>query len=133
MRLPLDGNPKINSPFAPRGSEIHSGVDYEADKGTPVKAITSGTVVRASEHPDYGNVIVIDHGPIGPNGERTYSLYAHLEDNSMIVKPGDTVNEGDVIGESGNSGRSRGKTGDHLHFEVIKSITPLPWRETGPM
>jgi hypothetical protein len=129
-------NAPISSPFGPRSSGLHSGVDYKVPVGASISASASGTVVRASYHPDYGNVIVIDHGTIGPNGERIYTLYAHL--NDMNVKLGDTVSEGQSIGSSGgalNDPRRGRSTGPHLHFEVIQSPDgkPLPWRPTGPM
>ena len=127
-------NAQISSPFGPRRNRFHSGVDYAVPEGTPVSASASGTVVRASYHPDYGNVIVIDHGAIGQNGEHVYTLYAHLRE--MDVKIGDTVSEGQSIGLSGgalNDPRRGRSTGPHLHYEVIQSITPIPWQPTGPM
>ncbi len=54
-------NAPITSPFGPRGKKYHYGVDYGVSKGTPVEASGSGEVIRASSHPDYGNVIVIYH------------------------------------------------------------------------
>lgn len=72
-------------------------------------AADSGTVVGAGwlDNYGYGNRVLIDHG----NGFVT--LYAHL--SGIQVRPGQTVNRGDVIGQMGSTGRS---TGVHLHFEI---------------
>lgn len=107
MQQPVSGT--ISSPFGQRSSGYHLGVDYAVEEGTTVSASASGTVVRASWHPDYGNVIVIDHGPIGSDGKRVYTLYAHLQ--IMNVNLGDTVNKGQPIGASGDTGRVYGENG----------------------
>lgn len=86
----------------------HKGMDIAAKEGTPIKASGSGNVVLA--YPDLfysGNVVVIDHG----FGLQT--IYAHLKE--MNVKLGDKVNQGDIIGLVGKTGRA---TGPHLHFGV---------------
>lgn len=86
-----------------------------ADSGKPpVWAAGSGVVEKASSGTwggGYGNHVIIDHG----NGLKT--LYAHL--GSINVYEGQTVGQGDVVGVMGNTGRVYGKTGIHLHFEVI--------------
>ena len=91
----------------------HYAIDI-ADSGKPaVWAAGGGTVVKASSGTwggGYGNHVIIDHG----NGVTT--LYAHLD--SLNVYEGQTVNQGDVIGIMGNTGRVYGRTGIHLHFEV---------------
>ena len=76
--------------------------------GTPTHAAASGTVVISGWYYDYGNTVIIDHG----NGFRT--LYAHH--SKLHVSVGQTVNQGDIIGGIGSTGRS---TGNHLHFEII--------------
>jgi murein DD-endopeptidase MepM/ murein hydrolase activator NlpD len=97
----------------------HKGIDI-ANKSAPgILAADAGKVVGAGwlDGYGYGNRVIIDH----QNGYRT--LYAHL--SRVYVKPGQTVNRGDIIGKMGSSGRS---TGVHLHFEVIKSgvyLNPL--------
>lgn len=86
----------------------HLGIDIAAAEGTPLYAADSGQVVYASAiGGGYGNMIMIDHG----NGYHT--LYAHL--SSILVKCGQSVSKGSVIGYTGNTGNS---TGPHLHFEV---------------
>lgn len=85
----------------------HLGLDYAAPAGTPVRAINAGTVLLAQKLYFEGGFIVIDHG------EGLMSLYLHLSD--FKVKEGDAVTAGEVIAESGASGRA---TGAHLHLAV---------------
>lgn len=90
----------------------HEGIDYAIPEDTPVQAAGSATVEYAGPGSEvgfgnYGNMVVLNHG----NGVRTY--YGHL--NSFDVATGDTVEQGDTIALSGNTGRS---TGAHLHFSV---------------
>jgi murein DD-endopeptidase MepM/ murein hydrolase activator NlpD len=87
----------------------HTGIDYRADTGTGVVAAASGRVVEVTHGwaGGWGNSIVIDHG----GGWTT--RYAHLASN--LVGVGATVGQGDLVGYSGNTGRS---TGPHLHFEA---------------
>jgi murein DD-endopeptidase MepM/ murein hydrolase activator NlpD len=94
------------SPFSGKET-MHWGMDIAAPVGTTVYVAAAGRVLSARHVDDYGKVIDVDHG----NGIVT--RYAHL--NRMLVKPGDKVVKGDVIGEVGNTGRS---TGPHLHYEV---------------
>jgi murein DD-endopeptidase MepM/ murein hydrolase activator NlpD len=97
---------------------MHEGTDFMVDMGTPVHAAAGGVVVVAQRHPQYGNMIDIDHG----NGFTT--RYAHL--SKILVKPGDVVKRGAIIGLSGSTGRS---TGPHLHFEVrYKGVAQNPNR-----
>lgn len=86
---------------------MHSGVDFSADVGTKVVSAAAGIVVSAEFHSDYGNIIEIDHG------NDLTTRYAHV--SRLLVQAGSVVKRGQVIAESGNSGRS---TGPHLHFEV---------------
>ncbi|MFF7245239.1 transglycosylase family protein [Embleya sp. NPDC008237] len=88
-------------------SGSHTGQDFVASTGTPVKAITSGTVVKAGNGGAYGNEIVIKHA------DGKYSQYAHL--SSIGVRAGATVSTGQQIGLSGATGNV---TGPHLHFEI---------------
>ena len=99
-------------------SAMHEGIDFAADIGTPVVAAAGGVVVSAEKHPQYGNLIEIDHG----NDFTT--RYAHL--SKMTVKDGQVVKRGQQIGFSGNTGRS---TGPHLHFEVrLNGVAQNPSR-----
>ncbi len=111
-----DGFGRRRDPF--NGSpDYHPGLDISADRGDPVIATANGTVTSAQRAGAYGNMVVIDHG----FGIAT--RYAHLD--SFLVKPGDTVQRGDVIGRAGTTGRS---TGTHVHYEVLVSgrhLNPL--------
>lgn len=97
-------------------SAFHAGVDFDGNKGADILTVASGVVVFAGRHPAYGNMIDIDHG----NGYVT--RYAHNDQN--LVKVGDVVTAGQLIGKMGATGRT---TGSHLHFEVWyegKAINP---------
>lgn len=85
----------------------HKGVDYKASVGTNVMAINRGIVRVVHSYTDYGNTIVIDHG-LG-----LMSFYLHL--SKINVKVGDVVNQGQVIGLSGETGYT---LGPHLHLSV---------------
>jgi murein DD-endopeptidase MepM/ murein hydrolase activator NlpD len=94
---------------------LHDGVDISAPIGTPVYAPASGRVTRADlAEPGYGKVMIIDHG----NGYTT--RYMHL--GEFEVRAGDTVQAGQLIAKSGNTGRS---TGPHTHIGVFKDGKPI--------
>jgi murein DD-endopeptidase MepM/ murein hydrolase activator NlpD len=107
---------ELGSPFGWRidpitgRSALHTGQDFPAEVGTPIMAAAGGVVVGQEVHPEYGNMVEIDHG----NGLLT--RYAHC--SRISVKKGDLIKRGQKIAEVGNSGRS---TGPHLHFEVLVS------------
>ena len=86
---------------------MHEGIDFITDVGTPVVAAAGGVVQFAGFHPQYGNMIDIDHG------NDLVTRYAHL--SKVLVQEGDMLQRGRRIAESGTTGRS---TGPHLHFEV---------------
>lgn len=98
----------------------HQAVDIANRSNPDIVASQGGTVVTAGWNAGgYGNYVVIDHG----NGYKT--LYAHLLNNSIVVKAGQRVNQGQKLGVMGSTGRS---TGTHLHFEVISDkgkLNPL--------
>ena len=89
-------------------NNMHYGMDFGLFTGTPVKAITSGTVLETKWNPGGGgNTITIKE-----DDDKHYQWYMHLSEYN--VKPGQTINTGDVIAYSGASG---GVTGPHLHFQ----------------
>lgn len=88
-------------------SRFHEGMDFSASVGTPVYATGDGVVKTAGWESGYGNSVVIDHG------YNYMTRYAHLSE--ILVRPGQSVNRGDLIGKVGNTGKS---TGPHLHYEV---------------
>ncbi|WP_394756156.1 M23 family metallopeptidase [Rhodoferax sp.] len=87
---------------------LHTGLDFPALSGTPIVAAAGGVVVTQEFHPEYGNMIEIDHG------NELISRYAHA--SKILVKKGDLIKRGQKIAEVGTTGRS---TGAHLHFEVL--------------
>lgn len=92
---------------------FHEGIDFLADQGTPIMAAAGGIIVYSDFHPQYGNMIEIDHG----NGLIT--RYAHA--SKRLAKVGDVVMRGAKIAEVGKTGRA---TGTHLHFEVRRRGVP---------
>jgi murein DD-endopeptidase MepM/ murein hydrolase activator NlpD len=93
---------------------FHEGMDFMAETGTAAHAAAGGVVVYSDFHPQYGNMIEIDHG----NGLVT--RYAHL--SKRYARMGDVVLGGSKIGAVGSTGRA---TGPHLHFEVRQNGAPL--------
>lgn len=87
---------------------LHTGLDFPAISGTPIVAAAGGVVVTQEFHPEYGNMIEIDHG------NELISRYAHA--SKVLVRKGDLIKRGQKIAEVGTTGRS---TGAHLHFEVL--------------
>jgi murein DD-endopeptidase MepM/ murein hydrolase activator NlpD len=85
----------------------HTGLDQRAPVGTPISAMADGTVVFAGRLDIRGNYVMINHG------WGIYSGYAHL--SQINVERGQTVAQGQLIGASGNTGRSQGP---HLHWEI---------------
>ena len=113
--LPVTG--RVSSPFGWRTHPIfkskifHTGIDYAAPYGTPIKASNSGKVIYSGWYGGYGKVVIIDHGSC--TGAPTTTLYAHMSKQNVSV--GDNVTRGQVIGFVGSTGYS---TGPHCHFEV---------------
>ena len=96
------------------GSTGHKGMDYPAPAGTKIPAAADGVVVNNYKSESYGFVTVIKHNI---NGETVYTAYGHQQELSPL-KPGDSIKQGETVGKVGSTGHS---TGNHLHFEVIKS------------
>lgn len=113
MNWPIPGQYSISSYFGLRihpiskEEKMHTGIDIEVPRKTPVSSAQKGTIVFANWFSGYGKAIIIDHG----GGYTT--LYAHLD--VIGVGVGQEVEKGGYIGQSGNTGYS---TGPHLHFEV---------------
>ena len=112
-RSPLDAV-QVTSGFGSRVLTVngvkywwHNGIDLRAATGTPVYAVADGVVLEAKDNPTgYGLYVALYHDDFG-------SLYAHL--SQLLVKKGQQVKAGDIVGYSGNTGAS---TGPHLHFEI---------------
>lgn len=126
--LPLP-NAAVMSSFADRRSYVyrdqvvdhqdHLGFDLAVVKQAPVPAANRGTVVLAEYFGIYGNCVVIDHG------YGLMTLYAHL--SSIAVAKGATVERGQLVGKSGDTGLAGG---DHLHFTTLLGglpVNPIEW------
>lgn len=92
---------------------LHTGMDFQAEIGTPILAAAGGIVVTQERHPAYGQMIEVDHG------NQLITRYAHA--SAVYVKKGDLIKRGQKIAAVGNTGRS---TGPHLHFEVLVQGVP---------
>ncbi len=112
-RKPVVGEVEFTSGFGVRSDPflgrpaMHTGLDFRAATGDPVRATANGKVVSSGWAGGYGRMVEIDHG----NGLST--RYGHLSE--INVKVGDVVKIGQVIGAVGSTGRS---TGPHLHYET---------------
>lgn len=108
---------KITSQFGARWGSVHRGVDISNSVGTKIYASGNGVVIESKYGYSYGNYILIQH----KDGFKT--RYAHL--SKRLVKVGDEIKQGDLIGLMGNTGTSYGS---HLHYEIYyydKLINPL--------
>lgn len=118
------GNPAPGHPVTSRyGNRIdpflgrlalHAGIDFQAETGQDVKATGAGKVTIAGPSTGYGNLVEIDHG------QGITTRYGHM--SKILVKEGDTVSAGDIIGQAGSTGRS---TGPHVHYEVRRDGNPV--------
>lgn len=127
-RMPLD-DARLSSGYGTRihpvlgGRRGHTGVDLAAPTGTPVYATADGLVSRANWFSSYGNFISIEHGA------DLQTRFAHLSE--IVVKAGEKVKKGELIGYVGSTGRS---TGPHLHYEVRVdgvAVDPSPYMVPG--
>jgi murein DD-endopeptidase MepM/ murein hydrolase activator NlpD len=125
--FPLASPAPITSSFGWRVHPIkgnrrfHSGTDIGAPMGTPVLAAASGKVALSDQLGGYGLTVILSH-----QDNTRETLYAHL--SALMVKPGQWVEKGDVIGRVGSTGLS---TGPHLHFE-LRQKTASGWQAIDP-
>ncbi|MGB0671998.1 MAG: M23 family metallopeptidase [Rhodospirillales bacterium] len=124
MRTPINGA-RLSSGFGLRHhpilgySKMHKGTDFAAPQGTPIYAAGDGTVDYAGRKGAYGNFIRISH----VSGYST--AYAHMKSFARGMRKGRHVEQGQVIGYVGTTGRS---TGPHLHFEIMvngRQVNPM--------
>jgi len=118
-RLPIT-RPVLTSNFGYRWGRLHAGNDFAVSVGTPLAAMSTGTVVYAGEMSGYGNMVDVRYW------DGTVSRFGHM--SSVSVNVGQRVAPGQVVGLSGNTGHS---TGPHLHLEIHPNggpaVNPLPW------
>ena len=113
-----------SDPFRGRAA-MHAGIDLAAPIGTPIYATADAIVGRSEWAGGYGNLIELNHG----RGIQT--RYGHL--TRSLVRAGQKVKRGDLIGHMGSTGRS---TGSHLHYEVRidgKAVNPVPFMEANDL
>lgn len=99
--------------------QVHLGFDLASVARAPIEATQNGVVVLAEPLGIYGNTVVLDHG-LG-----VFSLYGHL--STIAVRPGQSVQTAEVIGQSGETGLAGG---DHLHFSIAvwgNHVDPVEW------
>jgi murein DD-endopeptidase MepM/ murein hydrolase activator NlpD len=101
-----------SDPFTGRAA-LHTGLDFPAETGTLIRAAAGGVVLSDAFHPQYGNLVEIDHG------RGLVTRYAHT--SKVLVRTGDLVKRGQAVAHVGSTGRS---TGPHLHFEVLLDGVP---------
>lgn len=92
----------------------HDGIDFPADKGTPVLSTADGIVKRANWDDEYGYVVELEHR------HNITTRYAHAQ--ALLVKQGERVKRGQILARVGSTGRS---TGFHLHYEILQNERPL--------
>lgn len=117
---PFRGNYRSNSPYGQRGGRLHAGMDFPTPTGTPMTAVSDGTIVGRAYNSAAGNKISLQTDMAG-----IVAGYHHL--SRYAAQLGQTVKKGDVIGYSGNTGRS---TGPHLHFSIKRDgsyVDPAPY------
>ncbi|MBW2282867.1 MAG: LysM peptidoglycan-binding domain-containing M23 family metallopeptidase [Deltaproteobacteria bacterium] len=112
LAWPIQG--KLSSRFGIRDQVHHDGIDIKAPRGTAIKAAEAGRVIHSDDSlAGYGNLIIVKHAG------NLSTVYAHNDRN--LVKVGEFVKKGQVIGEVGRTGRA---TTHHLHFEVRRDGRP---------
>ncbi len=120
MSTPISGV-RITSGFGMRRhpllgyNKLHTGIDFGAARGTPIKAAGDGVVSHVGWRGSYGRTVVIEHA------NKYSTLYAHMSKTAKLEK-GQKVRQGQVIGYVGTTGRS---TGPHLHYEVRQGKRPI--------
>ncbi|MFE0624789.1 SH3 domain-containing protein [Priestia aryabhattai] len=111
-----------NAPITQQYGGNHKGIDYGGSLGAPIYAAYDGKVINAGDSNEngggYGNWIVIDHGGL-------YTIYGHMFKDGVLVKVGQYVKKGAIIGKVGNAGRS---TGPHLHFSVSSTYPTFTYQ-----
>ena len=121
LKTPVSGA-RLTSGFGMRRhpllgySKMHAGVDFGAPHGTPIRAAGSGVVQLAGRHGAYGITVEVKHD------NKYETLYAHMSKLAAGIRRGAKVNQGQIIGYVGSTGRS---TGPHLHYEVHVNNRPV--------
>jgi murein DD-endopeptidase MepM/ murein hydrolase activator NlpD len=130
LKTPVAGS-KLTSGFGMRKhpllgyTKMHTGVDFGVPYGTPIRSAGAGVVEIAGRHGAYGVTVEIKHN------NKFETLYAHMSKLADGIRSGTKVNQGQIIGYVGATGRA---TGPHLHYEVRvagRPVNPLNVKATG--
>ncbi len=130
LKTPISGA-RLTSGFGMRRhpllgySKMHTGVDFGASQGTPIRAAGAGTIEIAGRNGAYGITVGIKHAG------KYETLYAHMSKLAAGIRRGKKVNQGQIIGYVGSTGRS---TGPHLHYEVRvgdRAVNPTRIKSAG--
>lgn len=114
--MPLDTYTRVSQEWG----GTHNGIDFAAPAGTPIYSSNSGVVMYISpETSSMGNAVCIKTDVVDPNGNKLIVRYLHML-QTPLVSVGDRVSVGQLLGYVGSTGNS---TGNHLHFDVIKTGT----------
>lgn len=133
---PIAASTEISSPYGQRWGQLHRGIDFACPVGTPIYAAADGVVVEGKDRPQgsvdgFGSWIWIDC----QKSANVDLIYGHVKHSGILVKAGDIVKAGQLIGVSGDEWKGSPITGPHLHFEVWgppgrlggSSFDPAPW------
>lgn len=121
LKTPVSGA-RLTSGFGMRRhpllgySKLHAGIDFGAPHGTPIRSAGAGVIEIAGRHGAYGIAVQIRHN------NKYETLYAHMSKLATGIRRGSKVNQGQIIGYVGSTGRS---TGPHLHYEVRVNDRPV--------
>lgn len=130
LKTPVSGA-KLTSGFGMRRhpllgySKMHTGIDFGVPYGTPIRAAGSGMIEVAGRHGAYGITVKVQHAG------KYETLYAHMSKLAAGIRQGKKVNQGQIIGYVGSTGRS---TGPHLHYEVRvkdRAVNPMNIKAAG--
>jgi len=117
---PFQGSFRSNSPYGMRNGRLHAGMDFPTPTGTPLIAVSPGVVQRVTSSGPAGNRVAMATDMAG-----IVAGYHHM--SRILVRVGQAVTRGQLLGYSGNSGRS---TGPHLHFSIKRNgsyVNPSPY------
>lgn len=107
--------PIVNQPYSPKHNADHEGIDIGGPKGTPIFSAAPGRVIYTGrDFKGYGLMVIVEHN------DEWATLYGHF--SKIKAKTGQYVEQGQVIGLMGRTGRA---TGVHLHFEILRNKQPV--------
>jgi murein DD-endopeptidase MepM/ murein hydrolase activator NlpD len=121
--MPVTGKLLYGFGWLPKGKRPHEGLDLAAAVGTPVYAVSDGTVLRFGTDPYAGGTVEVDHG---------FGVALYGQVTAIRVKPGDKVKKGDILATVAKPTGKEGDTAPHLHFELRpagggNAIDPAPY------